>query len=138
MRNTGIILLGLGILMLAYASTRSSGRHGRTWLPQLKGWQKVFGVIAVVLTFLILLNPDFLALGLLGDTTFFDMFVLALTLQLHLYATRAYRAVTAVLSRGVRRLGIPSPGFSFLLAAVCVIVGDAVSTVHKAVDRFFS
>jgi hypothetical protein len=136
MRNTEIILLCLGIL--AYASTRSSRGTGQTRLPQIRGWQKVFGVIAVVLAFLILLNPDFLALGLLGDTTFFDMLVLALTLQLHLYATRVYRACVTGFSRGMRRLGIPSPGLSFALAAVCVIIGSAVSTVHKAVQRILS
>src|SRR5205809_7834058 len=99
MKNTIIILLGLA--MLVYASSRSTAKTKPTRFQGFQGWQKIFGVVAVILTLLIVLNPEFLALGLLGDTAFFDMLVLALSLQLHTYATGAWNRFATVVTKGV-------------------------------------
>ena len=136
MKNTTIILLGLA--MFAYASTRSTDKTKPTRFQQFQGWQKIFGVVAVILTLLIVLNPEFLALGLLGDTAFFDMLVLALSLQLHTYATHAWRRFATVVTRGVRWAGIPSPGLCYLLAVSTLAIASAVSAFQKAVHRIVS
>src|ERR1043166_8012360 len=83
MQRVTIILLGLAIL--AYASTWSSNKTQPSRFQHLKGWQKIFGVLAVSFALLVVLNPEFLALGLIGDTAFFDMLVLAMSLQLHVF-----------------------------------------------------
>ena len=136
MQKVTIILLGL--MILAYASSKSPEKTKLSRFRHLKGWQKIFGILAVFLTLLIILNPEFLALGLIGDTAFFDVLVLALSLQLHLIATRAYHSVVGVLSRGVRWVGIPSPGLRYLLALLTPVIGAAVTTFQGAMHRILS
>jgi hypothetical protein len=136
MQNITIILFGLA--MLAYASTRSPAKIKLSRFPHLKGWQKLFGGVAVVMTLLIILNPEFLALGLLGDTAFFDMLVLALSLQTHVVAVRAFRRGVDLLSKGVRWMGIPSPGLLYLWVVAVVFIGGVASSIQKVVHRFSS
>ena len=122
------LLLGLAIA-LAGVITRTQARIKPAQHP--KGWQKFFGAIAVVLTMLIILNPEFLALGLLGDAAFFDMLVLALSLQMHTFAARAVRACITLLARAGQRLGIPSLGLRYLLALSTTAIADATRGVRK-------
>ena len=136
MLNITIILLGL--LVLAYSTTRSPDKTKLTRFQHLKGWQKIFGVVAVVLTLLIVLNPEFLALGILGDTAFYDMLVLALSLQLHAVVVEAYHRCVNVLVRGGRWLITPSPGLRYLLAVCTVVVAGAVTAFHKVLHRILS
>jgi hypothetical protein len=136
MQNITIIVLGL--VVFAYASTRAQARNKRSRFQHLKGWQKIFGVLAVILTLLIILNPELLALGLLGDTAFFDMLVLALSLQMHTFVTGAFRRGVAVVSRGLRVLGIPSPGLCYLLAVLTSATAGAATLFQKAVQRILS
>ena len=136
MKRTTIILFGLA--MFVFASTRSSNKTRTTWFQQLRGWQKALGIVAAILTLLIVLNPEFLAVGLLGDAAFFDMMVLALSLQMHVFVAGGIRACVTVLSRGARWLGIPSPGLYYLLAVSTLAFGTAVSTIQKTVHRLLS
>jgi hypothetical protein len=103
-----------------------------------KGWQKVLGVVAAIMALLIVLNPEFLALGILGDTAFFDLIVLALSLQMHMLVAGAFRACVRALVRVVRGLGIPSPGLSYLVAVATLTVGSVVGALQRAVHRFLS
>lgn len=135
MKRATIILLGLA--MFALASMRSARKTKFKWLRQLSGSQKIFGVVAFLLVLLILLNPEFLALGFLGDTAFFDMLVLAIGLQLHTYVLRAGRGLITALKRTLRWIGIPSFGLRYLIAVLPVVTGDAVSALQKSMHRFF-
>src|SRR4030095_16895493 len=130
MLTTSMLVLVLAVLVCA--STRRSGRTKSTWFQQLKGWQKLFGGVAVVLTTLILLNPELLALGLLGDEALFDMLVLALSLQLHMFVVRAWRSLAARFRCSLRWLGTPSPGLLYLLAAASLATTSVVSIIQKA------
>jgi uncharacterized membrane protein YkgB len=87
MQVTPIILLGLAIV--AYSFTRAPDRIKPEWSRRFQGWHKLFSVVAVILAVLIIINPEFLALGLLGDAAFFDILVLLLSLQLQMVGTRA-------------------------------------------------
>jgi len=136
MKRVSIILLGLAIL--AYASTRSPGKTKSSRFLHLNGWQKIFGILAIILTLLIILSPEFLALGLIGDTAFFDLMVLALSLQMHLFATRSFRSFVDVASKGVRRIGIPSPGLRYLLFVLTPVITAAVAAFQKAMHRILS
>ncbi len=126
MKTTPLLLLALA--MIAFAFHRTASRH-------LKGSQKFFGLLAVVCTLLILLQPELLALGLLADTSFFDLLVLALTLQMHSYALQLIRASVAALSRTVRWLGFPSPGFSYILALLTLNIAAAISALQRTANR---
>lgn len=48
-----------------------------------KKLNKIIRIIAVIGAIFIVLNPEFLAFGIIADAAFFDMLVLLLGLQLH-------------------------------------------------------
>jgi hypothetical protein len=108
-----------------------------TWSQHLKGWQKVFGLIAFIGVLLIIVNPELFALGILGDTAFFDMLVLALALQMHLVVARALQRCKAAVTRGARRIGIPSPGLCYLLALSALFVSSVASSFQNTMHRLF-
>jgi hypothetical protein len=130
------VLILVALILLACAVRRSSHIEP-VWSQHLKGWQKVFGLAAVIMALLILSNPEFLALGLLGDTAFFDMLVLALSLQMHMFAVRAFQSCLDALRRALRWLGIPSLGLRYLLAVLTPIVAGGVSALQQGLHRFF-
>src|SRR5947207_12324046 len=98
---TSINLTVLG-LVIACVCFRMRKRKGFGSFHQMTGWQKVFGILAVVAAIVIVMNPEFLCLGLLGDTAFFDVLVLGLSLQLHQLATRFWSDAIAVSWRAIR------------------------------------
>ena len=128
----------VGLAMLAYASTRSADKSRPPWFQHSKGWEKIFGLLAIFLTVLIILNPDFLALGLFGDTAFFDIMVLALSVQMSVFTTRAFHCCVDLLPKVVRWLGIPSPGLRYLLAFLTPVFASAVTSFQKAAHRILS
>src|SRR5208282_1814813 len=132
MRDTVTILAGLAFTACAFF------RRLQRRFEHLNGWQKLFGLIAVFLAVLILMNPDFLALGLLGDTTFFAVLVMALSLQMLGFVQLAWRCISTSFVRGMRLVGIPSPGLRYLLAVSAVVIGSAISTIQKVVHRISS
>lgn len=130
------ILLSLGLA--AGLLLGRSSRAGRSWLPHLQGWQKLCGVIALLLALLILLNPDFLLLGMLGDTTFIDLLVLALSVQMFTYAQWAWRWLRHTIVQSVRWVGIPSFGLRYLVYVSSPFIGSAISSVQKTIHRISS
>ena len=131
MREKIIILACLALMAFAFI------RRSRRWFEHLSGWQKLFGVIAVLLAVLILINPDFLALGLMGDATFFDVFVMALSIQMLVMVQWAGRGFGKALFRGVRWIG-GSPGLRWFLAASSFAFASAISLAQKVVHRIIS
>src|SRR5580765_3488039 len=94
MHLTPAIVLGLAILACVF--TRLPDKTKQAWSVRLNAWHALIGVIAVILAFLILLNPEFLALGLLGDTAFFDLLVLLIGLQLRTVGAQAWDCIRTV------------------------------------------
>ena len=94
MHLTPAIVLGLAIL--AYGFTMLPDGTKLLWSTRLNCWHALIGVIAVVLAFLILLNPEFLALGLLGDTAFFDLLVLLIGLQIRSVGAQVWDCIRTV------------------------------------------
>lgn len=132
-----IIIILAGFVLIACMFVRRSERM-RPWFAHLSGWQKLFGLIAVILAVLILINPDFLALGLLGDTTFFDVLVLALSIQMLVSVQWVWRSLVTVVVKSLRWAGIPSPGMRDLLTVSVVALGSAISSIQKVVHRILS
>jgi hypothetical protein len=135
MHTAPVILVALALL--AYAFSRSNGIKP-AWSQHLTGSRKIFGLAAFIGAVLILINPEFLALGLLGDTAFFEMLVLALSLQMHVFVTRAFYRCVDVLSGVVRWVGIPSPGLLYCVAVVTPIVAGAVALFQRTLHRNLS
>jgi hypothetical protein len=136
MQRTTIILLCLAIVAFAYVRDRK--RNKPAWFQHLTGWQKLFGLIAFILALLIIINPEFLAIGLLGDATFFDMLVLALSLQMLVYVKWAWHSLRTACKKCLRWTGIPSPGLRYLLTVSALAIGTAISSIQKVMHRIFS
>jgi hypothetical protein len=136
MQKVTIILLGIALLV--YTLKRAPNPAKPIRFPHLRGWQKIFGVLAAVATLLIILNPEFLALGLIGDTAFLEMFIFALSLQMHHQVARFFHNSVDLMSRGMRRLGTLSPGLCYLLAILMPAVAGLVTAFQKAAHRILS
>jgi hypothetical protein len=135
MQMNPIILLGLA--MLAWAFFHSPEGSRPAWSRGLGNWRKLIGIVAFVLAVLIIMNPEFMALGLFGDTAFFDLLVLLLSLQLQGFITRAWHCVQAVFS-GMMRVMMPRPsliGPAFIL--LFAPVGDLAAAIQKNAHRIF-
>lgn len=122
----------VALALLACAFTRS----GRARPTRLKGWQKILGLAAVIVTTVILINPEFLALGLLGDTAFLDVMVLAASLQMHTFVAGTFRGGIAVLCKGLRWIGIPSPCLLYLVATMTPLVAGMAWAFRQRLHRF--
>ncbi len=125
------------LVILACALTHASRKFKAAPFRPFTSWQKVAGAIALILALLIVLNPEFLALGLLGDTAFFDLLVFAISLQLQGIGTRAWRSVSAGISGLVHWLFAPRPTFAMFLL-IFAPVGNVVTSLHKLANRIFS
>lgn len=136
MQKATVLLLGLIILTGAIVRSRDKTKPSR--FPHLKGWQKVFGILAVAATLLIILNPEFMAFGLFGDTAFFELLVLALSLQMHTFVVRAVRSGVDLVRRGGRWLGIPSFGLRYTLMIWTPMIAIAATAIRKAAQRILS
>jgi hypothetical protein len=125
------------VILACLLLTQVSGTFKAASFRPFTGWQKLAGAIALILALLIVLNPEFLALGLVGDTAFFDLLVLATTLQLQGIGARAWRSVCAAFSGLVQWLFAPRPTFAMFLL-IFDPVGNLVICVRKLANRILS
>ncbi len=128
------VVILISVIFVTFALSHSSKRTQASRFQGLKGWQKLFGVIAVILAVLILINPDFLALGFLGDAAFFDLLVLALSLQMLVSFQWACRTLGAAFTKSsrwvaVRLVGliVALAGISLLVCGIVVLIGPTYS-----------
>jgi len=129
-----LILLSLGLGALALIRMR---RTKRQWFRNLKGWQKLLGLLGLLLAVIVILNPELIALGLLGDSVFFDMLALALSVQMLVSIRWGWHKLSTGFARALRWLGIPSPGFRFITAMASVAVASVFSTLDKIAHHLF-
>ena len=133
MQITPTLLFGLALA--AYALTRVPDKYRPAWTHRLNSWQALIGVVAVVMAVLIVMNPEFYVLGILGDSAFFDLLVLAIGLELQMVMSRVGRFVAARVTRARWEISMESSlvawGFVSLFAA-------SVSSIQKVVPRLTS
>jgi hypothetical protein len=113
-----IALIFVGSVLVVRAQNRMRTQSKSRWFSHLAGWQKLFGVVALAFALVVVINPEFIVLGLVGDTAFFDMLVFMLALQGHALVARAYQLCRLPLRDIGRRLRIPSPGLVYALTAL--------------------
>jgi hypothetical protein len=107
------------------------------WPRRLTWTQKLLGVLAVVVAVVIVSSPEFLALGLLGDTAFFDLLVLLLGLQFQMLGTQARCCLVSAFSRC--RRWIMTPNLSYLLVVMAfALLGTVYSAIQKVLHRLSS
>jgi hypothetical protein len=127
-------LLVAGIF--AYVLVRLAGRLESVACKQLKWWQKLLRVTALILVVLIASNPELWGLGLLGDTVFLDLFVLLMGIQLQMMIFWALEWSGKVILRGWRWLIAPNPLLLHMWAA-WIVAGILTMGIAwwKAVQR---
>ena len=135
--NTTLILF-LSLACIAAALARRTKDLGSGSIKEFSGRQKLIGLIAVILACLILLSPEFAALGLLGDASFFDLLVLALSAQLLGYAQWVWRGFSGVAVGVIRRFMVLSPVERYMVTILVVASGIAFTWVQKVVQRVMS
>ena len=131
-----IILILLSLILTTLALIRFQ-RTKRAWFRNLKGWQKLLGLVAVLMTIIVILNPELLVLGLVGDSVFFDMLVLALSVQMLSSIRCSWHILSKGFVRSLRWLGIPSPGFRYLMCVSMTAIITMTSAAQKLVHRIF-
>lgn len=137
MQARHMMFLGLAVLAFLYARMQKRLLRPQSGGRQLQGWHKIFGVVAVLLVMLILLNPELFALGLLGDTAFFDVLALALSTQMQTFVGHAWARLGRVLAVDIWRVWIPSPGLGYLLGLASIGSWYFLFSVQKAGHRLF-
>jgi len=124
-----------GLCLFVFALAFLPDQYRPAWIHRLDSWQVVIGLLAVMIATLIVMTPEFYALGLLGDSTFFDFLVLAISFQLRGLAAGVWRRAVSGFAR-IRKLmswslHASSTALLFILAAM-------IATVQKVVQRISS
>ena len=124
-----------GLCLFVFALAFLPDQYRPAWIHRLDSWQVVIGLLAVMIATLIVMTPEFYALGLLGDSTFFDFLVLAISFQLRGLAAGGWRRAVSGFAR-IRKLmswslHASSTALLFILAAM-------IATVQKVVQRISS
>jgi len=123
--------------LVAYAFSRFSNRLAVRSREDLKWWQWPVLLVAVIIALLIVVTPEFFALGFLGDAAFFDLLVLLTTLQLHCLGVHARTWLADLVSRAV--FWVMTPRMSYLLVlSVWAGIADLVGTIAAAWNRVSS
>lgn len=133
MQITPVIIFALALF--AYALTRAPDQHKPAWTHRLNSWQTLISLIAVIAAILIVMNPEFYALGIVGDSAFFDLLVLAISLQLQTILSRVWRHVVAgssIIARFVRLRAYVT------CAMLLFIFADIISLAQKITHRLSS
>ena len=78
----------IGFALFVFALAFVPDKYKPAWIYRLSWWQVLIGLVATVAAFLIIMNPEFLAWGILGDSAFFDLLVLAIGIQLQMILSR--------------------------------------------------
>jgi len=99
MQKTSVIIFGLALI--ACALTRLPDKYKPAWSHRLKSSQTLIGLVAVIMAILIVMSPEFFALGILGDSAFFDLLVLAIGLQLQTVLSRSLARCRRVVCQGL-------------------------------------
>ena len=120
------------LALFVFALALLPDKYRPAWIHRLTSWQILIGLVAVVIATVIVVTPEFYALGILGDTAFFDLLVLAISFQLRGIGALVWRYVVLGFSP-IRRFAV----FRVCAAttAVFFIFAEIVSTAQKVVHR---
>jgi hypothetical protein len=126
MRPLGLIAIALVAFM------RLRRRSTPLALLPLGRWKWLFLVIGAVCAVLVVFNPEYLALDLLGDAAFFDVFVLALTLQMYLLMSDGGHRAGHAIRDGLRCLTMPNTAIGTMIALLPFVIASTSNMVRNA------
>lgn len=94
----------------------------------------MIGAVAMVIVLIIILNPEFFALGLLGDSAFFDLLLFVVSFKLETILTQVFHFGFWIYSKLRWRLLVGSMGLISILLAIDA-AGEKLSAAQKAIAR---
>ena len=124
-----------GLALFAFALGILPDKCRPAWIHRLTSWQLLIGLVALVVAAVIVITPEFYALGILGDSAFFDVLVLAITYQLRGIGSLVWRYVVLGLDPVKRFVSWRMYATSTVLLFIFV---EVVSTVQKIAQRLSS
>ncbi len=133
MKMTPTLLFGLALV--AYALTRVPGKYRPAWMHRLNSWQVLLGVVAVVMALLIVMNPEFYVLGIFGDSAFFDLLVLAISVELQVVMSRVWRFVAARITRVRWEISME---YRLVAWAFVTLLATSIASIQKVMHRLSS
>jgi hypothetical protein len=124
-----------GLALFAFALGILPDKYRPVWIHRLTSWQLLIGLVALVVATLIVITPEFYALGILGDSAFFDILVLAITFQLRGIGSLVWRYVVLGVGPVKRFARWRMYATGTVLLFIFVEIG---STVQKVAQRLSS
>jgi hypothetical protein len=125
----------VGLALFVFALAFMPRKYHPAWIYRLRWWQMLIGLVATVAALLIVMNPEFLALGILGDSAFFDLLALAIGIQLQVILSRIGAGVVAGNIKVLRLIGWRI----CVLCSLLALMMDAIaSTIQRVMHRFIS
>ncbi|HTB82093.1 MAG TPA: hypothetical protein VK742_00430 [Candidatus Sulfotelmatobacter sp.] len=124
-----------GLALFAFALGILPDKYRPAWIHRFTTWQLLIGLVALVVAIFIVITPEFYALGILGDSSFFDILVLAITFQLRGIGSMVWRYVVLGLGPVKRFVSWRMYATGTVLLFIFVEIG---STVQKIAHRLTS
>jgi hypothetical protein len=124
-----------GLALFAFALGILPDKYRPAWIHRLTSWQMLIGLVALAVATLIVITPEFYALGILGDSAFFDLLVLAISFQLRGIGSSVCRYVVLGIAPIKRFARWRISAISMVLLFIFVETG---STVQKIAQRLSS
>lgn len=133
MLATPATMIGLSLLIVAWAFVPDKYRP--QWMLRVSWWKMLIGLMATIGALLIVMNPELLALGILGDSTLFDLLVLAVGIQLQVVLSRMG---ARALMEGKTALRFIHRRYCLNCAVLAVAVCEIVASIQRVAHRFNS
>jgi hypothetical protein len=127
------LIFGLALLVFALNLVPSKFRH--PWIQRLTSWKLLIGLVAVIVATVIVMTPEFYALGILGDSAFFDLLVLAISFQLCGIGARVWRYAVLGFSQIRRFMGLR---LNLAYTTLFFVSTELFSTIQKVAHRISS
>ena len=126
----GIYAIIFGLALFACALSRVPDRYKPS--AHLQSWRTLIGLVAMIMAILIVITPEFYALGLLGDSSFFDLLVLAIGIQLQVMVSRIWCFVAPSFFKAMRAMRMR---YRLQFWTIIAIVSMYISTAHNTARR---
>jgi hypothetical protein len=121
------------VVLFVFALAFVPDKYKPAWIYRLNWWQVLIGLAATVAALLIVMNPEFLALGILGDSAFFDLLVFAIGVQMQVILSRIG---VNVLAGGAKVVRFIRWRYCVTCMMLAFFLSEIVSTVQRVAHRF--
>jgi hypothetical protein len=125
MTPTTLLILAVFICGL----TRLPDKYRPPWIKRPASWPSLLSLAPVIAALLIVMNPEFYPLGILGDLAFFDILVLGISLQIQITSAGIGSYVAAGLSEIMR---LARWRLSVTCSALLLTCDEAASVIQRA------